>query len=164
MEIRREGSVEAVIDAGPGTVYDVISDVARTGEWSPECRGCEWVDHRRGVGARFKGRNRSGVVRWSRLVEVVAADPGREFAFRTVTDRLNKDSTTWRFRLTPDGAGTRVHHSYEIHELPAFPVSWIMALLLRHHADMRPQMAESLEALKALTEAEATIATNESAG
>ncbi len=165
MDLRREGEVEIVISAEPSTVYALISDVTRTGEWSPECRRCQWVDSAQGavVGARFRGWNRSGFVRWSRLVEVVRADPGREFAFRTLPDRLNKDSTTWRYRLVPDGAETRLQHSYEIHALPRFPVSWIMTLFLRHHADMRPQITESLKRIKTLAETEAsTISRRES--
>lgn len=164
MDLRRGGEVEIVLAVQPGAVYDLISDVTRTGEWSPECRRCKWVDGAESakVGARFRGWNRSGLVRWSRLVEVVTADPGREFAFRTLPDRLNKDSTTWRYRLVPDDTGTRLQHSYEIHAMPKFPVSWIMKLFLRHHADMRPQIAESLERIKKLAEAEtATISRGE---
>lgn len=85
MDIRTQGAVSVRIAAPPHAVYDLVSDVTRTGEWSPECRRCQWVDGAAGpaIGSRFRGWNRSGFVRWSRLVEVVAADPGREFAFRS---------------------------------------------------------------------------------
>ena len=158
MEVRRQGEIEIRIEAVPDTVYELISDVTRTGEWSPECRRCEWVDGAEGpsVAAHFRGWNRSGAVRWSRLVEVVTATPGVEFAFRTLPDRFNKDSTTWRYQLIPEGSNTRLVHSYEIHALPRFPVSWIMRLFLRHHADMRPQMQESLERIKILADDGAT--------
>jgi len=156
MQVRREGEVEVLINTDTKTVYKLISDVTRTGEWSPECRRCQWLDNdqRAAVGARFRGWNRSGLVRWSRLVEVVSADPSREFTFRTLTDRFNKDSTTWRYTLECEDGQTRLRHSYEIHALPKFPVSWIMPLLLRHHADMRPQMAETVERIKTVAEAE----------
>lgn len=160
MEIRQYGEVDVRIAATPQAVYDVISDITRTGQWSPECRKCVWVDGAvgPGVGARFRGTNRSGLIRWSRLVELVAATPGDELAFRTLPDRLNKDSTTWRYRLHPDDGGTRLVHTYEIGALPRFPVSWIMRLFLRHHADMRPQMRESVERIKVLVEHEAAAA------
>lgn len=157
MDIRRTGEARAHIAAPPDVVYRAVSDVTRTGEWSPECRRCEWVDGASGpaVGARFRGWNRSGLVRWSRLVEVVDADPGREFAFRTLPDRINRDSTTWRFRLEPEDGGTVVTQSYEIHELPGFPINVVVRLFVRHHADMRPQMHETLERMKAVIEADA---------
>lgn len=154
MDMRLGGEVKAHIDASPADVYALVSDVDRTGEWSPECRRCVWLDGATGaeVGARFRGYNRSGAVRWSRLVEVVAADPGREFAFRTLPDRFNKDSTTWRYRFEPADGGTAVTESYEIHRLPGFPVSLIMRTLLRHHADMRPHMRQTLDRIKTIAE------------
>lgn len=154
MEIRTTGDAQCRIEAAPSAVYELITDVTRTGEWSPECRRCRWVDgaDRAQPGAQFRGWNRSGVIRWSRLVEVVAADPGREFAFRTLPDWLNRDSTTWRYLLEPDGGGTRVTESYEIHRLPGFPVNVVFRLFLRHHADMRPHMSKTLERIKAVAE------------
>jgi hypothetical protein len=46
------------VDADPRTVWDVVSDVTRTGEWSPVCARCEW-DEGDGpwVGAHFTGHN-----------------------------------------------------------------------------------------------------------
>ncbi|HYZ93007.1 MAG TPA: SRPBCC family protein [Actinomycetota bacterium] len=154
MDMRMTGEAELRIEASPQDVYDLVTDVTRTGEWSPECRRCKWLNgatHAR-EGARFRGYNRSGIVRWSRLVEVVAADSGREFAFRTLPDLLNKDSTTWRYKLEPSERGTIVRQSYEIHRLPAFPVNLIMRTLLRHHADLRPHMRQTLERIKAIAE------------
>lgn len=157
MDMRRTGEASVRVDAPPNVVYGVVSDVTRTGEWSPECRRCKWLDGASGpaVGARFRGWNRSGLVRWSRLVEVVVAEPGREFAFRTLPDRFNRDSTTWRYQFEPDGDGTLVTEAYEIHELPGFPISIIVRLFVRHHADMRPHMRQTLERIKVIVETEA---------
>ena len=38
--MHREASLE--INASPETVYDLVSDLARMGEWSPENIGGEW--------------------------------------------------------------------------------------------------------------------------
>ncbi|MGQ0805272.1 MAG: SRPBCC family protein [Actinomycetota bacterium] len=159
MELRTEGEVTVHVDAPPEHVYALVSDVTRTGEWSPECRRCVWVEGATGPapGARFRGWNRSGLVRWSRLVEVVAAHPDREFGWRTLPDRFNKDSTTWRYRLAAEDGGTRLTQTYAIAALPRFPVNVVMRLFLRHHADMRPHMRQSLERIKATAEAEATV-------
>jgi len=77
------GSVSVVIRATPQHVYDLVADVTRMGEWSPECYRCEWIGRtaRAEPGARFKGYNRSGLIRWSNVSEIVTADRGRELAW-----------------------------------------------------------------------------------
>jgi hypothetical protein len=153
-EWSRGGSVDCHIDATPDAVYAVVSDVTSTGDRSPECKTADWLPgHEPGVvGARFRGRNRVGrFIRWSRLCEIVAAEPGREFAFRTVPERVDpsrSDSTIWRYRLEPEGAGTRVTQSYEITKMPAAIFQAVYGRILPHHRDMRPQMSETLENLK----------------
>ncbi|MGZ6807635.1 MAG: SRPBCC family protein, partial [Mycobacteriaceae bacterium] len=66
----------------PELVYDLVSDVTRTGEWSPVCKACWWDegDSAR-VGAWFTGRNEVPARTWETRSEVVAAERGREFAF-----------------------------------------------------------------------------------
>ena len=47
------------INASPETVFAMVSDLTRMGEWSPENQGGQWVKGATGpaVGAQFKGRN-----------------------------------------------------------------------------------------------------------
>jgi uncharacterized protein YndB with AHSA1/START domain len=156
-EWRYEGAVERDIDAAPERVYELIADVTTTGERSVECRSCEWLPGAPPgtVGSRFRGRNRSGLARWSRVCEVVAAEPGRRFAFRTVPERFDPtraDSTTWSYTLTPEGTGTRVTHSYRITREPVPPFKWLYGRLFPQHRDMRPQMAQTLDVLAAQLE------------
>jgi hypothetical protein len=85
-----------------------------SGSAVPKCRSATWEEGVPGsVGAVFRGRNRVRLAaRWSRC-EVVAAEPGRAFAFRTLPERLDpsrRDSTTWSYRLEPTADGTRVEH------------------------------------------------------
>jgi hypothetical protein len=151
---RRDGAVELVVPADPSAVYDAVSDVTRIGERSSECRSASWLPGAPAgsVGAVFRGRNRANwAARWSRRCEVVAAERGRAFAFRTVPQRLDvtrRDSTTWRYDLHPVEGGTRVRHSYEITLLPVPPLRWLYGVLMPHHRDMRPQMQTNLEALR----------------
>src|SRR5437868_738521 len=95
------------IAATPEVVYDLISDVTRMGEWSPECVACEWIDGATGpsVGARFRGQNRHGLARWSNKPRVVVADRGREFAF-VATDPFGRDMTRWTYRFEVVDGGT----------------------------------------------------------
>jgi hypothetical protein len=129
---RTSGSVDLGVAAYPDTVYDVLSDVTRIGERSPEFHRSGWA------------------ARWSRRCGVVAAERGRSFAFRTLPERLDvsrRDSTTWRYDLEPVDGGTRVTHSYEITALPVQPIRAVYGVLMPHHRDMRPHMRANLEAL-----------------
>jgi hypothetical protein len=153
-EWRSEGSSSLHIDASPDAVYDRIADVTQSGERSLECRGAEWLPGARpgAVGARFRGRNKSGVARWSRVCEVIEAEPGRRFAFRTVPERWDKtraDSTIWGYSIEPEGTGCVVTHDYRIVKWSPIPgFRTLLALLFPHHRDMRPHLAHTLRVLK----------------
>src|SRR5436190_22829910 len=77
-------SVSTDIAARPDKVYELVSDITRMGEWSPECYRCSWTKGATGpeVGARFKAKNKGGRgPSWFNTPKVTAADPGREFYF-----------------------------------------------------------------------------------
>src|SRR5207253_73588 len=97
-------SVDVEIAASAERIYGLVADMPRMGEWSPECESVEWTGDSDGpaLGARFVGHNRTGpkrLIKWSRHGRVLAADPGREFAF--ITQEGNRDSTVWRYRFEP---------------------------------------------------------------
>jgi hypothetical protein len=139
------------VDAMPVDVYGVVSDVTRMGEWSPETFKCEWIDGATGpvVGARFKGTNKRGFVKWSTKPTVVVADPGREFAFDVGAD------TRWTYRFDADGAGTVLTESFEmLRDLRwyyAFAERWLMRVEDRR-ADLERGMATTLERIKRVVE------------
>jgi Polyketide cyclase / dehydrase and lipid transport len=154
-----EGQTSLHVDAPPDVVYALVSDVTRTGEWSPECYRARWLGGACGpaVGARFRGWNRWGLVRWPRTVEVLSADPGRQFTFQTVPNALTLDSTTWRYQLQPEDGGTRLTERYHITAPLRFPATLVQRLLLPHHADMRPHLRISLQRIKTIAEAAAGV-------
>jgi hypothetical protein len=96
----------------PEELYALVSDVTRMGEWSPVCTGCWWDDDARGVGAWFTGRNEIPGKTWETRSQVVADEPGREFAFVVGGNR-----TRWGYTFEPVGDETRMTESWEI--LPA---------------------------------------------
>jgi len=110
----RSDSVSIHVSAPPERVYELVSDVTRMGEWSPECYRCEWVGERTSpvVGARFKAHNKRGFLRWSNTPTVVVADAGREFAFsRTMP---GSGEYRWRYKMTPGPDGsTELNETYE---------------------------------------------------
>ena len=140
------------VRATPEEVYAAVADVTRIGERSPECRTAAWLPgHVPGrVGSRFRGRNRVGLARWSRTCEVIEAEPGVAFAFRTVPERdpSRRDSTVWRYDLLAADGRTTVTHSYELVREPLRPLKAVYGVLLPQHRDMRPQMLHNLEALR----------------
>ena len=154
---RIRGQVSLHIEASPEDLYDIVADVTRIGERSHECHTAKWLPGPppRTVGARFRGRNKKGLIRWSRLCEVVTAETGQAFAYRTVPERLDlsrRDSTTWSYGFTPENGGTVVTHTYEVTLLPMRPFLALYRRLMPQHADMRPAMTENLTALKRIAE------------
>jgi hypothetical protein len=101
------------IDALPGEVYALVSDLPRMGEWSPENTGGRWLGGTTvpAVGARFKGTNRAGVRRWSTTVTVVEATPGEAFAFDVAYGPLAV--ARWSYRITPVNGGCDVTESWD---------------------------------------------------
>ena len=141
-------------NASPQRVYDLVSDVASMGRLSPECTGGKWLDGANGpaVGARFKGTNKRGLVRWSTTNTVVAAEPGKAFAFET-----KQSGFRWSYTFEPDGDGTVVTEGREpfTEERPAL-AKFFSKLLLggveEHDQEMVAGMQATLERLKALAE------------
>jgi hypothetical protein len=134
-------------------VWNMVADVTRMGEWSPELVSAAWVDGAGGpaVGARFKGRNkRRGS--WSTTCTVTAATPGREFAFS-----VGKGETTWRYDVSPVDGGCRVTESFEIVKVPGFLGRWSTKLgagvtWAEREGDLVDGMRETLRRLKAAAE------------
>lgn len=150
-------SQQIVIGTSPGRVYGLVSDLPRMGEWSPECERVEWADGSTvaAEGARFTGHNRGGpfrLMRWSRRGRVLAADPGREFAF--VTEEGGRESTLWRYRFEPVKGGTRVTESYQVRWIPAW--ARILDILTNRHRELHEAMGHTLGQLKAAAEAPAS--------
>lgn len=149
--------VSTFVHATPREVYDVVSDVTRTPEYSPEIRSCRWIDGATGpaVGARFASVNKLERGRaWTNRPVVTVADPGREFAF----SRSEKVAGTilWRYRFEPEGDGTRVTESYEVLE-PVSRFGWFVIGTLYgrkdRRADLHDGMRQSLARLQSLVEA-----------
>jgi uncharacterized protein YndB with AHSA1/START domain len=141
------------VDAPPDQVWEVVSDLDRLREWSPECYRVRWVGRPRGpvVGARFLGFNRQGWKRWLTRNVVTTAAPGEAFGWLT---RDNK--THWDYLLEPDGDGTRVTLRRTLPAtrpfLPALAVKLFLGGLDTHDVHMRDNIRQSLDRLKNVVE------------
>jgi uncharacterized protein YndB with AHSA1/START domain len=107
------GSASVDIDASPDAVWNLVSDVTRMAEWSPECIRAEWVDGASSakVGAESHGYNRLGTLEWDMRCVITECEPRRRFAFSVPPD--SPHATLWRFDLTPAGTGTRLTESFD---------------------------------------------------
>ncbi|WP_277213292.1 SRPBCC family protein [Isoptericola croceus] len=117
MATARTHSESIEIAATPAEVYALVSDVTRTGEWSPVCKECWWDeadapapgDSPR-LGAHFTGRNETPDRTWETRSQVVVADPGREFAWV-----VGQGFVRWGYvlRALDGGAATELTETWE---------------------------------------------------
>ena len=106
----RSHQESVTVEASPEVLYDLVSDITRTGEWSPVCRSCWWDDESEAgrVGAWFTGRNELPHRTWETRSQVVVAERGREFAWV-----VGGSYVRWGFTLTPAEDGTILSESWE---------------------------------------------------
>ncbi|MEU9860950.1 NAD(P)-binding domain-containing protein [Streptomyces sp. NPDC047971] len=151
----RPEEVSIRIDASPEVVWDLISDVTRMGEWSPECRRCRWRGDKRGVGAKFIGVNRRGWVAWITSNTVEQWERGRSFAFHTTTNGVR-----WGYRLERDGqGGTLVTEVWDVsgqstgqRKRTASFANSMLGGYENHTEELREGMRMTLERVKAAAE------------
>lgn len=148
------GAASVVIGRDPATVFAVVTDVTRMGEWSPECTAGRWVDGATGpaVGAKFEGDNAlviGGITlkRWTTTSEVTECDPGRVFAF------VAEGYTTWRYEMEPVDGGTRLTESFAFETASAVQ-RFLYETVARRPSSMVKGMQQTLDAIKASLESE----------
>lgn len=105
-------SVTREIGAPAEQVWEMVSDLRRMGEWSPENVGGEWMGGATGPepGAKFRGSNENGKKKWKSVVTVGDADPGRTFSFRVTAFGLK--IADWGYDFEPTPTGCRVTETW----------------------------------------------------
>ena len=154
--MRTVPELETTIDiAAPvARVWELVSDVRRMHEWSPQVEstrlraGFDTV----GLGAQFTNRNVNGEAVWTTHAEIVRFDPERELAFRVEENWL-----IWSFSLAATDDGTRLTQRREQPEgISELSHELTVGFLGGHDAFtdlMRAGTSETLEAIKAAAEA-----------
>ena len=150
--------VRLVMAAPPEAVYEMIADVTRMPELSPEVVECRWLDGATGpvVGARFKARNKfsRGPSVGNKPV-ITAVEPGRRISWSRTEPFGGTVEWTYEFLQHPEG--TEVVESYRTIE----PVSrfgwWIISTFSsKDRAGVqRTGMEQTLQRLRAHVEAAA---------
>ena len=147
-------SVTLHMNAPPGVVWELVTDVTRIGEFSPETLEGRWVGGATGpaVGARFQGhvkRNGRGPMYWTTCT-ITRCEPGRDFAF-TVEVPGMKPVNTWRYQLTPAGDGTDVTESFTLTPSLFVRTYWTLFGGMRSKTNRRG-MTETLNRIKTVAE------------
>jgi Polyketide cyclase / dehydrase and lipid transport len=165
------GTITAATDAK--TLYEMVTDVTRMGEWSPECRSCRWddgagptvgswftgvnvlpeseQDRRHVLGSWWTGSLASPDAAWEGRCEVVVADPYAEFSF--VPFGQDQGPVRWSYRFQTVGSETEVSEMWNL--IRPFP--WLEQLTDRQLVEWRGRFQRgidvTLENLKRAAEA-----------
>jgi uncharacterized protein YndB with AHSA1/START domain len=149
----RELRAETTIAAPPEAVWEVLGDVRRMPELSPELvRMLPLKPGGLRPGQWYLGVNRRKAVLWPTRSVVSEVEPGRVVAWDTRTS-----GARWIWELTPDGAGTRVVHRRPVPKGRTTPVGRVFATVFLggvsdHDDELEVGMAESVARLKAAVE------------
>jgi hypothetical protein len=139
----------------PETLYDMIADLPRMGEWSPENNGGEWVGGATGavVGARFRGRNALRWRRWSTIATIETASRGERLAFTVSVAGIT--GARWTYEFTASGDGTDVIERWEDRRVaPLRAISGLLSGAQDRGAHNLQGIKQTLAALKRSAESQ----------
>lgn len=94
-------SASTEVRASARQVYDVVCDITRMGEWSPETFRAQWL-----AKDRFRAWNRRRLGQCKTDSIVVAQEPDREFSF--IVQALGGNWAQWTYLIEPGATNDRV--------------------------------------------------------
>lgn len=144
------------VEAPAQQVWELVSDLPGMGRISPENTGGSWQRGATGpaVGARFTGRNRNGIRRWSTKVTVLQCEPGRAFSF-SVASVFGIPVSEWAYAIAPDGdAACEVTETWTDRRPGWFkgPAGLVTGVMNRDDSTTAVNLEQSLAALKRVAE------------
>jgi hypothetical protein len=149
-----QAAVTLHIDAEPLAVWELISDITKMGEYSPEVFEAEWLDGATGpaVGAKYRGhvkRNERGPTYWT-TCKITECVPGEVFEFAVVAG--DRAMNTWRYEFAAADGGTDVTESFRLADNLLTKLWRPLGGFLRENRNRR-DMLRTLERVKAVAEA-----------
>jgi uncharacterized protein YndB with AHSA1/START domain len=148
-------AVSTRVEAPASKVYELLSDLTRMGEWSPETRRVKWLGGATGpsVGAKFRGYNRHGPIWWFTTSTIAVAEPGKELAWEVTT--AGQPIARWTYRFADDGSGgCTVTEAWEDKRWMPGKVLGLLTAVKDRAAHNKRGMEQTLRRLKDAVEAE----------
>ncbi len=146
------GSASIMIDRPVTDVFAAVSDIARMGEWSPECVACRWVDGVDGpaVGSEFTGDNVAKVgpvtlKKWTTTSKITGYEHNAVFEF------VAEGYSTWRYEFEDREGSTVVTESFSFPP-PVGVQKFLYETVMRRSTSMVKGMEATLGRLKAALE------------
>ncbi|HJR25855.1 MAG TPA: SRPBCC family protein [Acidimicrobiales bacterium] len=143
------------MDAEPQKVWELVSDITKMGEYSPEVFEAEWLEGATGpaVGVKYRGhvkRNEMGPTYWT-TCKITECVPGEVFEFAVVMG--DRPVNVWRYEFAAaPGGGTDVTESFDLGDNLWTKVWRPLGGFLRQRRNER-DMLRTLEKVKAVAEA-----------
>jgi hypothetical protein len=138
------------IAAPPDSVWRVVSDVRRTGEWSTECRR---VLARRGVGvgSLIVGINRRKAVVWATVSRISDLTAERSISWVVLTNR-----SVWTYSMAPVDGVTHLTQTRATPRGESRFALWFTRAFLGgqavHDDELERAMGRGLEVIKTIAE------------
>ena len=144
------------INASPETVWSLVTDMERYGEWSSENPGGYWRKNEDGVpgtgevGDEFVGINRRGDDEWKALVEIIVREENKAFAFVTGGSAMNL--IHWRYDIEPTDSGTTLTESWALMNLSPLMIEHGDEEIQYRAANAKESITATLKGMKAAAE------------
>jgi Polyketide cyclase / dehydrase and lipid transport len=158
-------AAEEEVAAPPELVWDLVADVTRVGDWSPECVRAAWLGEpgRPQRGARFTGHNRfPNGFGYEVTCVVTEADRPRAFAWVVLDDSGDpaRPSSSWRYRIDAlPGGGSRVRQRFThgpgasyLRTVAAKAPALAAEIIAARRDGLRANMSATLRAMKSAAE------------
>ena len=144
------------INASPETVWSLVTDMERYGEWSSENTGGYWRKNEDGVpgtgevGDEFVGINRRGDDEWKALVEIIVREENKAFAFVTGGSAMNL--IHWRYDIEPTDSGTTLTESWALMNLSPLMIEHGDEEIQYRATNAKESITATLKGMKAAAE------------
>jgi uncharacterized protein YndB with AHSA1/START domain len=139
------------INAPVGKVWDLVSDLSRMPQWSPQCRLMKAFGGPLRQGSRTINLNRRKFLFWPTTSRITEFIPNEKLAFR-----INENGTIWSYELEPTDTGTRLtetrHAENGVKAVSTMMVNGLLGGVPSFEQELVEGMNASLSRIKAAAE------------
>ena len=142
---------EVDINASVTKVWELVSDLKKMPQWSPQCRLMKTLGGPLRQGSKTVNLNRRKFLVWPTTSHITEFIPEKKLAFQ-----VNQNGTVWSYELEPTATGTRVtesrHAENGVSAFSNMSVNALMGGVPSFERELVDGMNESLSRIKAAAE------------